>query len=940
MRRTLFFIAAVLISVQLHSQNITNYTFTPSAGTFTQLTGGTTMNLSGGSTDEGWLNSIPLGFTFYYMGTASTTVSVSTNGWMIFGQNITNAYSNNSLSNSVIRSVIAPLWDDLSLQANTNFSYLTSGISPDRVFTAEWLNMQWIKGATGNTISFQVKLYEIDRKIEFVYRQESGTVLSGSASIGISASSSGQGSYLSLNSSGTNPTVSSTIETNSIATKPANGQVYTFSPLYVTPAEPVSMTFTSVTQTGMTVNWVDNSTTESYFLVYFSQDGVNYAQIGNIPSTDITGIGSSYSFPKSSLLPGVTYYFRVTANNEGGPPSGFLSGNNATSSPGNQTSIANGNWTDGTIWSSGTAPTSLDNATISDGNTVYIDGTASCNALYVGQGVSGILRFGMTATSLTMIQGITVDAGGVFDAGAADGTDLSHILNIGGSNAVAMGTGSLTVNGTFDMFIGNSNGKCTVNFFGIPEASVSGSGTIDFYRVVLNKGNITATETVIPPVLEIVTPFTSGGIATAGFIYAHTAGTLKISGAFTQTNAVYLSPTYIIPLTGAFWLDNPNFILTGQAGTANNNGLVKLSAGIYNIGTDNSHTWFAGTWSVFLIENGTMNVSGRFAPGNTFTYKQSGGTINVATTGNGASNSPGFGISNYPSTFSMSGGTICIVNANSSTETKIDYNILTNLINISGGTLQLGNASSGTSKTFIIRSVSPNIVLTNTSAGHNCSLSGDLTIRGNLVLNGSGTFSTNGFNMTLTGMDASTPGNITINAGCHLTLNPSSSKVLTFNGSFGNQVITNNGTITGNQLSGITINNTFGGAGIVTIPGGLAIMGNGTLHLVKGILNVDSGVLTFGSGGTTGFTCIRTDGVFTGNCSSNFGSGAVNYTYNGTNAQITGPELPAAISGQLTISNIYGVTLNSSVQAGILNMTSGILTIIAPNTLTVTGTAN
>ena len=58
------------ISVNLHSQKITNYSFTPSAGSFTQLSGGTTQPLSGGTVDEGYFNNVPIGFTFYYMGTA------------------------------------------------------------------------------------------------------------------------------------------------------------------------------------------------------------------------------------------------------------------------------------------------------------------------------------------------------------------------------------------------------------------------------------------------------------------------------------------------------------------------------------------------------------------------------------------------------------------------------------------------------------------------------------------------------------------------------------------------------------------------------------------------------------------------------------------------------------------------------------------------------
>jgi hypothetical protein len=58
MRRILFFIAAILISVQLNSQNITNYTFIRLLE-HTQRPGGTTMNLSGGGANEGILTTSP-----------------------------------------------------------------------------------------------------------------------------------------------------------------------------------------------------------------------------------------------------------------------------------------------------------------------------------------------------------------------------------------------------------------------------------------------------------------------------------------------------------------------------------------------------------------------------------------------------------------------------------------------------------------------------------------------------------------------------------------------------------------------------------------------------------------------------------------------------------------------------------------------------------------
>ena len=188
-----------------NAQTITNYSLTSSAGTFTALSGAN--SLSGtGTTDEGYWNDIPIGFDFWYMGNRYTTVSASTNGWLTLGAAITNATSTNNLSTGGSpRPVIAPLWDNLNIQAGSNATYLTSGTAGSRIFNLQYLNVKWSSAASGNTISFQVKIFETTGKIEFVYRRETGSVSSGSASVGISASSTGSGNFLSLNGTGTAP---------------------------------------------------------------------------------------------------------------------------------------------------------------------------------------------------------------------------------------------------------------------------------------------------------------------------------------------------------------------------------------------------------------------------------------------------------------------------------------------------------------------------------------------------------------------------------------------------------------------------------------------------------------------------------------------------------------------------------------------------------------
>ncbi|NCA77361.1 MAG: hypothetical protein EOM90_13600 [Alphaproteobacteria bacterium] len=934
--RAVILIFTLFLVFNLHAQVLTNYQFGASPGTFVQLTGASTMPLSGGNTDDGWFNAIPLGFTFYYMGTPYTTVSASTKGWMTFGQNIANAAPTNSLTSGGTRPLIAPLWDDNDIQSAGNFSYKTTGTTPDRVFTAEWSTMKWKNTATAGGISFQAKLYESNGKVEFIYHPEAGTLASPSASIGITAAATGAGNYLSLNNATASPAVSSTVETTSINTKPADGQVYAFSPPPTTPDPPVSVSYTDITKTSLVVNWIDNSTTETFFTVYSSQDGISYTLLGKIASTTMASTGGSYSIDHAGLLPGVTYHYRIAANNEGTPPSAYLSGTQATLVPTEITSALSGNWTDPLTWSTGIVPTSLDNVTISNGTMVIINGAAECNALTVGQGISGILRFGTTAQSLTVIQGITIASAGTFDAGATGGGNLSHTLRIGGSAATALGTGSLTVNGVFDLYIGSSNGKCTVTFFGIPDASISGSGTIDFYRMVLNKGSVNATATTIPPILEILTACTGSGVATTGFIYTHTAGTVKIGGSFTQSNAVFTSSGYDIPLKGGFWLNNPNFTVNGLNGSPSNNGLLKLSAGIYNIGTTAGNSMSAAAGAVFLIENGTLNVTGRINTSNAVTWNQSGGTVNLTTVGNTSSNSPGFGLTNPSSIFTMSGGTICMVKANTGT-IKIDYYNNASASTITGGLLQLGNNGSGSAQTFHIRGTAPNVTLTNLSANHNCNLTGALTIRGDLSLESTGTFSVNGNSLTMAGMNAANPGNITVGTGATFSINTSAAAFLSFTGFTGNQNLVNNGTIPGNQIAGLTINNTFGGAGTVTIPSGLTMLGDATLSLIKGNLNVGTGI-TAGTGGTTGFTYIRGDGLIIGSLTQNYGSGIVNYTYNGTNPQTTDTELPEAINGNLTIANSSGVTLGAPLSAGKLTLTAGTLFTSSTNILSLTGT--
>ena len=314
-----FFTLLLVTTTVSNAQVITNYAFSSSQSVYIPLSGATAPVLTGGDFDEGWYSRIPIGFEFWFMGNLITEVHASTNGALSLSTNTPNtAASNNNLSilhGTFYRPIIAPLWDNLDIDSlsGASFSYLTTGTSPNRVFTAEWKNAEWNWFANNATISFQVRLYESTGVIEYIYNQEAGNLFSPSATIGIGGTLNTQ--FLSLNNSGSSPTVSSTVSTNNINAKPASGQQYTFTPPI--PSSVSSISFSNITPTAITVNWTAVTGAVKY-AVYQSTDNVNFTYSGSSSSTSLIANG---------LFPNTTYYFKVYSISEGAygtnPATGF-----------------------------------------------------------------------------------------------------------------------------------------------------------------------------------------------------------------------------------------------------------------------------------------------------------------------------------------------------------------------------------------------------------------------------------------------------------------------------------------------------------------------------------------------------------------------------------------------------------------------------------------
>jgi uncharacterized protein (DUF427 family) len=331
----IIFLSFILLSFYSYSQKVTNYSFVPASSTFTALSGGNTLTLNAGNMDDGYYNGVAIGFNFIYNSVSYSTVSISTNGFITLGQTIGNVNSQtNDLTNGVSptspRPILAPLWDDLNFYNTTDITYLTTGTSPNRVFTIQWLNTRWDYTANAG-ISFQLKLYELDDKIEFIYRPESGALVNPSASIGINGTTTGAGNFISIQSTGNNPYDTSTISENtSLSSKPSSGQRYAFVPKFGLPAAPASLSFSSLASTSMNVVWTDNTTNETYYKLYFSTDSVNYVLLSTLYSTTSLTTGTTYQYPVTGLSMGTQYYFKVFTGNEGSLSTNFVTGSQST----------------------------------------------------------------------------------------------------------------------------------------------------------------------------------------------------------------------------------------------------------------------------------------------------------------------------------------------------------------------------------------------------------------------------------------------------------------------------------------------------------------------------------------------------------------------------------------------------------------------------------
>lgn len=694
--------------------NAGTYAFTAQSGIALEDMSSGSNPLLGSNLDNDSSAPAPIGFLFRFDGVNFTDFGVNVNGLVRLGGQVTTTSTLNALNSVTNAPKITPFWDDLCIGTGGKVHYRTTGVFGSRKLVVEWQNMKVTRGGacdgTGGG-TFQMWLFEGTGVIHFVY----GGGIAGSANGGYSVGiQSGSATNFASVTTATN-TVSYSTANNTQMDAIAAGTSYLFSP--VVPAAPSGGSVAPVRQASLQLNWTDNASGEDGYVVWRSMDNINFSLVGQLPA-DAT------SFADSGLTPSTQYFYRVSAMGIGAF-SPVLTFSPTTNTPGSISSTAAGGlWSSPSTWAGGVVPDGGDTVTIPSGATVIIDTAAVAGSVAIGNvgslaegkdvvtegGSPAVLVFGEDAVfSLTVAGDVTIGSNDTLTTGG--GTITDHVLSVGGN---------LTNNGTLDLSTNNNLAGAGIVFTGSSSKSFNGAGAVtDVRTITVNKGPTNANILELSP-----SNFTVRGSASQNTGSAYLTlnqGTFKISGTFFGSHTTFSVAAYNIGASAGLWLNNPNYTIVALNDMSFVTGLMRISAGTWNVGgTDGQPmTLFAG--STTIIEGGNLNLAAGLSGGGTFT--QTGGTVTscrLALTSS-ASNR----CISLAGAVTMTGGEIVLQNpsAHNLGGGPEDYAVNVGsgpaaMNPITGTIVRFGNALTAGTRTFRAGGLLPDVVIDNSAGGH------------------------------------------------------------------------------------------------------------------------------------------------------------------------------------------------------------------------------
>lgn len=711
----------VVFGLTLNAQ-VTTYSFTASAGTYTPITGGTILGLP--NNDDNIFAANPIGFSFCYNGVQYTDFGVCANGWIYMG-NTTEFNSYTSLSTGSANNVISAFNFDIQGEAVVGeLRYQTIGTAPNRTLVVQWMNYDAYQSVVNSDVyNFQIRLSETTNEINIVYGNYTSASGIRLAQVGIRGSSNADFKNISITNGAqtwatpiAGATNTATAEINNAPLLiPTSGQTYTFSQPPAA-APPVNLAFSGVTTSGMTLTWNDNSTNEGSFQVYRSTDNITFTLVNTQTTTSAATTGTPYTYAATGLFSNQIYYWRVIAGNA-----------NCSGVPltGNQTTLSGTMCGTYTIGPSG-AYTSL---------------TAAVAAV-VTNGVNCPLIFEFQAAYVSTVETFPIVIPFLGNGPAAS---ITARPELGATNLSITSTSTQTIdfNGTsYFTFDGRPGGIGTVRHLTIENTSLTGNAA-RFINGSINSGFNYCT-------IRGVTTGTTNGVvlfstaSTASGNSNNSISNCDLSDIGTQPNNLVYASNGSTTLNTGNILSNNTFhdwfsatsvsaainVATGNtAWTITNNSFYQTATRTYTTG--NTH------YGIF-INSTTTNTGGYTITGNYVggTAALCGGTaytmagtvanrfvgINITTTAGGTSSVQGNTIRNFSlatsSGTTTANGIWCGINI---TGTGANVNVGTLVPNIIGS-----NSSNGQ----IVTTTSTSGGMT---IGINSSASGNIDIRNNQI---------------------------------------------------------------------------------------------------------------------------------------------------------------------------------------------------------------
>jgi subtilisin-like proprotein convertase family protein len=290
------------------------YTFSQLSGTYTPITGGTTLGVA--TNDDTSFPNNPIGFTFNYNNTAYTSFSVNANGFIALGTAVNSSYT--SISTGTSNNIVSALNYDLQGNAAGNLRYETIGTAPNRILVVQWTDYgSWPSGSNpGDSYNFQIRLYETTDVVEVMYGTFTKNATNRNTQVGLRGNSNAdfnnRTSTTSWATTTAGPLNSSTVSLTSTV-MPASGLTFRWTPPPPTPMAYVSSAVTQASTANVSLNSINNqiiriqiNTTGTMSPFAATSFTINSTGTTNF-ATDVTNVsiwytGSSPAFATTTLF--------------------------------------------------------------------------------------------------------------------------------------------------------------------------------------------------------------------------------------------------------------------------------------------------------------------------------------------------------------------------------------------------------------------------------------------------------------------------------------------------------------------------------------------------------------------------------------------------------------------------------------------------------------